>query len=316
MACHGIRGTATNHLIGQGWWAWCIPLKGGDVSVGVVFDQRLVSFPEQGLLGQRLKDFLCRHPVGRELLNDARWREGDVHWRKNLPYYSTVFAGDGFVLVGDAAAFIDPFYSPGMDWIAFTTSSAVQLVLAQRRGEQLGPLVAGHNRSFSRSYSQWFEALYLNKYEYMGEYDLMRLAFLLDYGLYFLCVVSQPFKRGPKALTEPVFSTPPSVPFFYFIRTYNRRFAQMARDRRSRNVDGRFNDHRRFMFGGYTFSPGSAAPIAKAILSWGWLELTEGWRTWFDRRERVDGKKDAVPPAPAVVTAGISPAPTPQLRNS
>jgi len=25
MACHGIRGTATNHLIGKGWWAWCIP---------------------------------------------------------------------------------------------------------------------------------------------------------------------------------------------------------------------------------------------------------------------------------------------------
>ena len=47
--------------------------------------------------------------------------EEDVHWRKNLAYYSTTFAGDGFVLVGDAAAFMDPFYSPGMDWISFTT---------------------------------------------------------------------------------------------------------------------------------------------------------------------------------------------------
>ena len=34
-ACHGIRATATNHLVGKGWWAWCIPLKGGDVSIGV-----------------------------------------------------------------------------------------------------------------------------------------------------------------------------------------------------------------------------------------------------------------------------------------
>src|SRR6266567_3263115 len=55
MACHGIRGTATNHLIGKGWWAWCIPLKGGDVSIGAVFDQRLVSWPEHGPLGERLK---------------------------------------------------------------------------------------------------------------------------------------------------------------------------------------------------------------------------------------------------------------------
>ncbi|PYI80545.1 MAG: NAD(P)/FAD-dependent oxidoreductase, partial [Verrucomicrobia bacterium] len=29
-ACYGIRGTATNHLMGDGWWAWIIPLKGGD----------------------------------------------------------------------------------------------------------------------------------------------------------------------------------------------------------------------------------------------------------------------------------------------
>ena len=41
-----------------------------------------------------------------------------MHWRKNLPYSSTTYAGDGFALVGDASAFIDPFYSPGMDWIA------------------------------------------------------------------------------------------------------------------------------------------------------------------------------------------------------
>ena len=93
--CHGVRGTATNHLLGHGWWAWIIPLKGGDVSVGVVFDQRLVQWPEGGSVGQRLKDFLCEHPVGRELLMEAEWLEGDVHWRKNLPYYSTTYAGDG-----------------------------------------------------------------------------------------------------------------------------------------------------------------------------------------------------------------------------
>jgi len=117
MACHGIRATATNHFVGDGWWAWCIPLKGGDVSIGVVFDQRLVAWPEGGSLGQRLKDFLAQHPVAREIVADAQWREGDVHWRKNLPYYSTTFAGDGFALVGDAGAFLDPFYSPA--WIGY-----------------------------------------------------------------------------------------------------------------------------------------------------------------------------------------------------
>src|ERR1051326_3174900 len=75
QACYGIRTTATNHLMGDGWWAWFIPLKGGDVSIGVVFDQRLVDWPEGGLLGQRLKDFLLQHPAGREIMADAQWRD-------------------------------------------------------------------------------------------------------------------------------------------------------------------------------------------------------------------------------------------------
>jgi hypothetical protein len=249
-------------------------------------------------LGQRLKDFLCQHPVARELMSEAAWREGDVHWRKNLPYYSTTFAGDGFVLVGDAGAFIDPFYSPGMDWVSFTATAATQLILAQQRGEAVAPLIEKHNRDFSRSYARWFEALYLNKYEYMGEFDLMRTAFLLDLGLYYLGVASQPFKRGFKALTEPVFSTPPSVPFFYFIRSYNRRFAQMARSRRARGVLGRMNQGRRFMFGGYTFGASSSTPLLKSVAAWAWLELAEGWRTWFEAN-----------PSRSVSTPGAIPAP-------
>jgi flavin-dependent dehydrogenase len=60
-----------------------------------------------------------------------------VPGRKDLAYYSTTFAGDGFVLVGDAAAFLDPFYSPGMDWIAFTATNAAELINSQRHSKPL-----------------------------------------------------------------------------------------------------------------------------------------------------------------------------------
>jgi flavin-dependent dehydrogenase len=295
MACHGIRGTATNHLIGLGWWAWCIPLKGGDVSIGVVFDQRLVAWPEEGSLGQRLKDFLMQHPVGKEIMGDAQWIEGDVHWRKNLPYFSTTFAGDGFVLVGDAAAFIDPFYSPGMDWISFTASSAASLIIAQQRGESLEPLIARHNRDFSRSYERWFQAIYQDKYEYMGDFDVMRISFLLDVGFYTMGVASQPFKRGAIAFTEPVFSTLPSVPFFHLMRFYNRRFARISRARRLRNAWGKCNADHRFMFPGYTFARGSAIHVVKGLMCWAWLELREGWRTWFRAQSAPAPKKESLP---------------------
>ncbi|PYK96646.1 MAG: NAD(P)/FAD-dependent oxidoreductase [Verrucomicrobia bacterium] len=283
MACHGIRATATNHFTGDGWWAWCIPLRGGDVSVGVVFDQRRVRWPEGGSAGDRLKGFLLQHPVAREILADAKWREGDVHWRKNLPYCSTRFAGDGFALVGDASAFLDPLYSPGMDWIAFTASAAAELILRQQRGEDMAAAVEKHNREFTRSYQRWFTALYRDKYEYLGEYDLLRLAFLLDLGLYYFGVASQPFKHGKKALCRPVFAAPVSTPFFQLMRAYNGRFARIARTRRRRRRLGRQNAGRRFMFQGYTFAPSSVTPIFKALAGWFRLELTEGWRSWWPR---------------------------------
>jgi hypothetical protein len=134
-----------------------------------------------------------------------------------------------------------------------------------------------------RSYQRWFEAIYRDKYEYLGEYDLLKLAFLLDLGLYYLGIVSQPFRRGPQALKEPVFSTKPSVPVFHLIRTYNRRFAQIARSRRSRDCLGRFNCGHRFMFNGYSLEPGSIKPVLGALRQWAWLEVREGWRSWFQR---------------------------------
>ena len=299
MACHGVRGTATNHFTGHGWWAWCIPLKGGDVSIGVVFDQRLVELPEGASLGARLKEFLCRHPAAREVLADAQWIEGDVHLRRNLAYSSTTHAGDGFALVGDASGFMDPLYSPGMDWVAFTTACAVELIFAQQRGEALAPLIERHNRNFVRAYDRWFEAIYLDKYHYIGEFDLMRTIFLLDLGLYYLGVASQPFKFGWKGLLAPVFTTPPSVPFYHLMRCYNRRFARIAQARHARGALTRANDGRRFMFGGYTFSPSSSKPLLKALLRWGWLELTEGWRSWFAKPHSAQAAPANAAPSPA-----------------
>jgi len=280
--CLGSRNTATNHIVGDGWWSWWIPLKGGDVSVGVVFDQRLVSFPQGAVkLGDRLREFLERHPVARELLADARWIEQDVHWRKSLAYHSRVFAGDGFALVGDAAAFLDPLYSPGMDVISFTATATTALIAAQWRGDPIAPLIERHNAIFGQSYQRWFEAIYKDKYEYLGEYDLMSLAFRMDLGLYYLGIVSQPFKYGAKALALPPFGVPVSTPVYHFMRFYNARFAAMARKRRERRTLGLANSGRKYLFQSFSISPKDLPRILAAVAQWWLLELREGWRSWF-----------------------------------
>ena len=282
--CFGLRHFATNHFMGDGWWCWVIPLKGGDTSVGLVYDQRLVTLPAGPTTGERVRAFLLeRSPAAREILEHARWQEDDVHFRKNLPYYSTTYAGDGFALVGDAAGFIDPFYSPGLDWIAYTASAAADLIVAERAGEDDVPArLERHNRDYVRAYRRWFEAIYQNKYDYMGDFELLRIAFLFDLGLYYFFVASQPFRNGKEVLVRPIYSLPPSTPFFYFMRFYNRRMAAMGRSRRARGTFGRRNAGKSFLFGGFNFSVTSARPILGAMASWLWLELTEGWRSWGD----------------------------------
>lgn len=305
MRTKAVRQTATNHLLGRGWWAWFIPLKGGDVSIGVVFDQRLVDLPEGERLGERLKTMLLGHPAAAELLANATWHEGDVHFRRNLAYKTSTFAGDGFVLVGDAAGFIDPFYSPGMDWISYGASAASALIAKAVSGEPVAALVRAHNDRFRASYDRWFRAIYKDKYLYMGDFELMSLAFRLDLGLYYMGVVSQPFKYGRKALEMPSFAGPGTRIPAWIIAFYNRRLAAIALHRVQRGTWGRQNSGRYFGFRSYELTAMLPLRLLWVFAAYFWLELTEGWRTWFQKMVLVDEKPAHPSRLQPVVSRGI-----------
>ncbi|HVJ47438.1 MAG TPA: NAD(P)/FAD-dependent oxidoreductase [Luteolibacter sp.] len=298
-AALGIRGTATNHILGDGWWSWWIPLKGGDTSVGVVFDQRIVDWEEGGSVAERLKAFLMKHPVAAEMLEGAEYDAEDVHWRRNLAYYSTTFSGDGFVLVGDAAAFMDPFYSPGMDWISFTTSSAANLITQQREGWEMAGLIEKHNRDFAICHKRWFNSVYKDKYHYMAEWDLMSLAFRLDLSLYYWGVVQPPFAEGETALYVPPFSPPSGKIFAGLMSCYNRRFAAIAKRRRRLGLLGKTNKGNRCLLPGFTLERKDMFRLFGMLREWAVLELKEGWKSWGDS----DGETEAMPaasPAPSI----------------
>ena len=276
-----VRFTATNHIIGKGWWSWWIPLKGGDMSVGIVYDQRITELPEGGKVGDRLKSFLCAHPAARELLEGATYEEGDVHFRRNCAYRSSTFAGDGFVLVGDAAAFMDPFYSPGMDWISFSSSAAAALVDSCLSGRNVAERVARHNANFAASHDRWFDAIYRDKYYYMGDHELMTLAFRLDLGSYYLGVVKRPFRSGNSALEIPAFAPRGGLAAGRLMALYNRRLAAIARSRMARGTWGRSNTGRYHGFISYELNPRLLPRVVGQLLVWLSIEMREGWRTWF-----------------------------------
>ncbi len=309
-AVHSVRGTATNHIIGDGWWSWWIPLKGGNTSVGVVFDQRIVPWEEGGSVADRLKDFLMKHPVAAEILKDAEYDTEDVHWRRNLAYYSTTFSGDGFVLVGDAAAFMDPFYSPGMDWISFSTSSAANLITRQRSGGCMKTLVPQHNRDFGICHRRWFNSVYKDKYHYMAEWDLMSLAFRLDLSLYYWGVVQPPFSEGASALYSPPYSPPSGKVFAALMSCYNRRFARIAMRRRRLGLLGRTNKGNRCLIPGFTLDRKDMFRLFGLLKDWAVLELKEGWKSW-GRGSLENDNPLSFSAAPPAASASRPPAATP-----
>jgi hypothetical protein len=293
-----VRYTATNHICGRGWWSWWIPLKGGDMSVGIVYDQRITELPEGARIGDRLRAFMAAHPAARELLEGATYQENDVHFRRNCAYRSSRFAGDGFVLVGDAAAFMDPFYSPGMDWISFSVSAAAALVDSCLSGRHVPERVARYNGNFSASYDRWFDAIYRDKYYYMGDHELMTLAFRLDLGTYYLGVVSRPFTRGNSALEIPPFAPRGGRAAGILMALYNRRLAAIARSRMRRGTWGRRNSGRYFGFISYELNGRLLPRVVGQLLMWLLLEAREGWRSWFELRPR-----EAAAPIPAHAAA-------------
>ena len=290
----GIRGTATNHMTGYGWWSWWINLKGGETSIGVVIDTRRCEWPDDDSpVGEKLRRFLSRHVAAKEMLERAEFTGGDVHFRRNLPYFSEVQSGDGFTLAGDSWAFLDPFYSPGMDWVAFSSMASVRLIMAWRRGEETAPIIEAQNKDFSVAYRRMFEALYKDKYDYIGDYGLMQIALRLDIALYYFFVVRPVFSKGVKGFEQLPYSSARAYPVFALMRLYNSRFASIARRRRAIGSFGFSNNGERYYFPGFNFQAFFLLKIIfKALASWMMLELREGWKSWGALAPMADSKKE------------------------
>lgn len=93
-------------------WIWLIPLQDGVMSVGAVcwpayLKTRSTSLQEFLLQTLQLLPELGLRMQDADLL-------GEVHATGNYSYASSTMLGDGYLLVGDAYAFVDPVFSSGV----------------------------------------------------------------------------------------------------------------------------------------------------------------------------------------------------------
>ncbi|HEY1873010.1 MAG TPA: NAD(P)/FAD-dependent oxidoreductase, partial [Steroidobacteraceae bacterium] len=113
-------------------WMWMIPLPAGVTSVGAVcrpdyFKQR----PGRGV--ELLYATLHRNAALWRRLEHAELIDNRVHVTGNYSYDSRQIGGLGWVLVGDAFAFIDPVFSSGVYLAMCSAEQAAQTIAAALR---------------------------------------------------------------------------------------------------------------------------------------------------------------------------------------
>jgi hypothetical protein len=231
--------------MGFGYWIWVIPLGNGETSVGVVFDKRLIDLHQSKNRPSDFVSFLRAIPALAELLEGATPRFDDLRFYSHLPYVSRQYMGNGWALLGDAAAFLDPYYSPGLDHAAFSVDATTSIIDADARGEDVSARIKEHNETFVRSYHRFFGAAYKDKYYYMGESDLLSASFLLDTAHYYIFVVIPAYRLMKKFYWMPVLGPKPAFISYHLMSFYNRRFKSIAMNRRAVGEAGVRNDTRR-----------------------------------------------------------------------
>jgi len=106
------EGNITIVLFDGGWW-WFIPFKGKLTSVGCVLEKSFTR-ERRGMSAEEMfMAALAQTAAMQKLLEGAR-RVRPIHSTGNWSYRCTQFYGDRFLLVGDAAGFIDPLFSTGV----------------------------------------------------------------------------------------------------------------------------------------------------------------------------------------------------------
>jgi len=146
--------------IDKGVWYWIIPFSDGTCSVGGVFDPVEVRFAGSSVEA-RYEEMLARSPRMTEFLRGAR-RTSGVHGVSDYSAVSTRMGGDGWVLVGDAATFLDPVFSTGV-FLAMSTGeragAAIERALA-RRGRVDERDFRAYERQSRRMYARFRKFVY------------------------------------------------------------------------------------------------------------------------------------------------------------
>ena len=127
-------------------WFWLIPISSELMSVGVVLPQAAAKNVKGMEPAAILDGAISETPAVARLLASA-CREWPVRVEKDFSFGSLAYAGDRWVVAGDAGSFLDPVFSTG---VAIALESGLEAAQAVAAGLDAGDLSARRFASYAR----------------------------------------------------------------------------------------------------------------------------------------------------------------------
>src|SRR5204862_4301962 len=137
--------------------------------------------------------------------------------------------------------FLDPLYSSGLDICSYTSYYVADFLSESLSGKDVSNRLDHYNEQYKQMYRYWFEALYKDKYYYMGDAELMSASLLLDVGLYYLGLVVPAYKNPESAFLVFPFQGRIGRSVGALVTFYNRRLATLGKRRWLTGYHGRRN---------------------------------------------------------------------------
>jgi flavin-dependent dehydrogenase len=134
-------------------WFWIIPISKELTSVGVVLPKALYRRLANGSSEETLNETIADTPIVAELMRDAR-REWPVRVEKDFSYCASAYAGDRWILAGDAGSFLDPVFSTG---VSIAMESGIEAAAELHRALAGNDFSASRFAAFSRRQRKRFE---------------------------------------------------------------------------------------------------------------------------------------------------------------
>ena len=178
------RWRSTNHMCGPGYWFWLIPLSSGAHSLGIVCDATMHPLDTMNTHDKAMAWLRQHQPQVAASLEKPEHALQDFMFLRHFSYgCKQVFSADRWALTGEAGLFLDPFYSPGSDFIAISNGYICDMITRDRAGKPFAPYAEIYQQLYFSFYENTL-TLYQDQYPLFGDALVMPLKVIWDYTYY------------------------------------------------------------------------------------------------------------------------------------